>query len=341
MFKSVPSKSAVLSYPLLNLILFKLSWVVLVAGQEAFLLLAVLLQLGSLWLHPHLATAWRPALLVAATGMAVDQLLVLSGVFVFASPVLPLWLIMLWLAFGLTLTFGLRFLQALPLWAQSCIGALCGTGSYQAGVYLDAVSFGKTAGLTLLLLALLWAILLPVLLRMSRLNNLQVPRALLVLLLTLSVGSLPKQSLAQDSALQLVGHSTYRVMFWHLYDARLYANSINFSFPESVPFQLSLEYKRAFKKQQILGETLKQWQQQGLTIPAHWKEQMEILLPDVAAGDQISLYVDSDYRAVMTNNGSVIGQINDRDLSIAFAGIWLAENTTHPEFRERLLGAKR
>ncbi len=341
MAKSAPSKSAVLPYSLINLILFKLSWVALVAGQEAWLAVAALLQLGSLWLHPHIATAWRPALLIAATGMAVDQLLVLSGVFVFGSPVLPLWLIALWLAFGLTLTLGLRFLQILPLWAQSGIGAVCGAGSYQAGVYFDAVSFGKSAGLTLLLLALLWALLLPVLLRMSRLSNLQMPRTLLVLLLTLSIGSLPKQSLAEESGLQLVGHSSYRVMFWHVYDARLYASSINFSFPESAPFQLSLEYKRGFNKQQILGETLKQWQQQGLTIPTHWKETMEILLPDVRAGDQVSLHVDGDYRAVMTNNGSVIGRINDPDLSIAFAGIWLAENTTHPEFRERLLGGKR
>ena len=124
MVKSAPSKSAVLPYSLINLILFKLSWVVLVAGQEAWLAVAALLQLGSLWLHPQIATAWRPALLIATTGMAVDQLLVLSGVFVFGSPMLPLWLIVLWLAFGLTLTLGLRFLQILPLWAQSGIGAV-------------------------------------------------------------------------------------------------------------------------------------------------------------------------------------------------------------------------
>ena len=78
MAKSAPSKSAVLPYSLINLILFKLSWVALVAGQEAWLAVAALLQLGSLWLHPHIATAWRPALLIAATGMAVDQLLVLN-----------------------------------------------------------------------------------------------------------------------------------------------------------------------------------------------------------------------------------------------------------------------
>lgn len=332
------ARAAALASPWPSLLLFKLSWVLLVVWQDRLLLPVLLLQACCLWLHPALHTQWSRVLLIAFTGMALDQLLISAGVFVFpAGAYLPLWLALLWFAFALVLTQGLRVLQHLPAWSQSLLGAVGGPASYAAGRQFDAVDFGPTLSSTLILLALLWALLLPLQLRLAR-GWRPAPQALLTVpvLVAAALLALPGRASAQD--LQLIGQATFRFMLWQVYDASLYAPSPDFRFPDTRPFALTLQYKRKFTRDQIVAETLKQWQQQQVTVPSHWHEQLASLLTDVTAGDSLTLQVAADRRATLSHNGRTLGHIDDPAFSLGFAGIWLAENTTEPEFRRRLLG---
>jgi hypothetical protein len=325
---------------LVSLLLFKLSWVLLVVWQDSLLLAALLLQGICLWLHPAAPRFLLARVLpLALTGIALDQLLVSCGVFLFPAGHLPGWLLLLWLAFGLVLTQGLRILQELRWWNQSLLGGLGGPLSYAAGQQFGAVDFGLTLPATLLLLALCWALLLPLQLRLAR-GWRSPPLALLSMaVLATSMLVLPGKAGASSETLQLVGRASFRYLLWQVYEARLYAHSSTFSFPDSRPFVLELQYQRNFSSAQILGETLQQWQQQAVEVPSHWPEQLASLLPDVVAGDTLSLQVANDQRATLSHNGRALGQIDDPAFSLSFAGIWLAENTTQPELRRRLLGA--
>lgn len=332
--------AAVLSGPIGNLLLFKLSWVLLVVWQDLLVLPALLLQGLSLWLHPAPQALLPRALTIALTGIAVDQSLALTGIFVFPGGALPGWLVVLWLAFALVLTQGLRFLQYLPLWSQCLLGALCGPCSYAAGLHFDAVAFGQPLPTTLALLAALWALLLPLQLRLARGWD-ATPMALFTLgaLLATALLVLPGRANAAATDLRLVGQASFRFLFWSVYEARLYAPAAPFDFPGTTPFVLSLQYQRDFTREQLVEATLQQWQRQGVTVAEPWVPQLHALLPDVKAGDTLSLRVDSGGQATLHHNDRPRGQIDDPAFSLGFAGIWLAESTTEPEFRRQLLGA--
>jgi len=354
MFTRTGNSAFALPHPLCNLLLFKLTWVLLVVWQNALLLPATTALLLSLWLHPAIKRSVLPALRIAFSGLVLDQVLTLSGVFVFTNTSLPnlvpIWLLLLWLVYGQALTLGLAFLQKLPLWAQALCGAVCGAGSYSAGLHFGAVQFGLPLPVAVTLLAVLWAVLLPLHLRLARgwsplvsrkqpamFSSMVVSLLALALLLPLAA---PASANDHPGDLQLIGQASFRFMFWQVYDASLYAEGPGFRFPDSAPFQLQLVYKRAFNREQILAETQKQWRLQGLEAPPAWEQQLAALLPDVAAGDTLSLHVESDFSAALLHNGISLGRILEPDLSIGFAGIWLAANTTRPDFRQQLLGER-
>lgn len=154
-------------YALVNLVAFKLLWLSLVGFQNQGLWLALPLFL-LMWLgNPEFIQASRQMLVVSLTGILVDSLLSVTGVFIFPEALLPLWLIMLWFGFALALPCGLGFITRFPLWLQALTGAAASL-SYLAGLQLDAVEYGYSLLQTQLLLALLWAGLVPLFVRLQK-----------------------------------------------------------------------------------------------------------------------------------------------------------------------------
>ncbi|WKE63939.1 DUF2878 domain-containing protein [Gallaecimonas kandeliae] len=148
----------------LNLLLFQLAWLAAVLWQSPWAVAALLA------LHLALSPKRRnDALLMAAlvlAGLAVDGSLSAAGVLDFGPgpwPVPP-WLLALWAAFGMLPNHGLAWLKTRP-WLAAVLGALGGPFAYWAGVRLGAVSFGWPLGSSLAVLALVWALLLPLLMR--------------------------------------------------------------------------------------------------------------------------------------------------------------------------------
>jgi len=90
-----------------------------------------------------------------------DAILSAVGVFEFSGSVLvPLWLCCLWLAFAAVLGRSLAWLGVRPLVA-AIAGAIAFPLNYWAGLRLGAVEFGYSLPATMAILAVTWAVVLP------------------------------------------------------------------------------------------------------------------------------------------------------------------------------------
>ena len=146
-----------------NAIWFQAIWFLSVMGRDTMLLVTISL----LVLHFALVKQRRQELervaAVAIIGISVDAGLSLTNVFIFANAALvPLWLCCLWLGMAAALPRSLAFLQK-NTYVTALAGAVVLPLNYWAGARLGAVEFGYSLPLTLALMSLTWAILLPTL----------------------------------------------------------------------------------------------------------------------------------------------------------------------------------
>lgn len=158
-----------------NFVAFQAGWFacVLGAARGAPMLgpaVCALLLLAMLW-----ASSRRRALIVllAAGGLvggAWDTLLSALGLFHFDTashaPLLPLWMLALWVIFASTCNESLRWLQGRVLLAAA-LAAVAAPLSYLAGQRLGALSMPRPA-LALAAQAVGWAVILPLLLHLAR-----------------------------------------------------------------------------------------------------------------------------------------------------------------------------
>lgn len=150
---------------LANAALFQLGWFACVAGGNT---LWLLVPLGALVIHLLWISSWaqegRLILGIVLLGTAVDGMLRWLGVFEFSdvSPLIPLWLMLLWALLATTLRHCLSW-SARPWWRASLLGAVAAPLSYYAGGQLAEVQFPYGQPLTLIGIGLLWALLFPLL----------------------------------------------------------------------------------------------------------------------------------------------------------------------------------
>lgn len=152
---------------------FQLCWFLAVLGNHAMVPVLLLLIALHLALHPSSGKELRMMLIGGSMGLVVDGTLTQLGVFVFSAPpafVIPLWLLLLWAAFAATLRNSLSFLRHRPV-LTALLGAAAGPLSYVAGMKLGAVSFTLPLPQILILLAAIWAIQLPLLMKLAALAD--------------------------------------------------------------------------------------------------------------------------------------------------------------------------
>jgi len=155
---------------LINAVLFQVGWLACVIGGDS---LWLLLALAVLVIHLGWISSWpeegRLILSVVLVGTAVDSLLRAAGVFEFQdlSPLIPLWLMLLWALLATTLRHCLQW-SARPWWLASGLGAVGGAVSYYGGGQLAGVQFPYGEVPTLIGIGLLWALLFPLLHVMAR-----------------------------------------------------------------------------------------------------------------------------------------------------------------------------
>lgn len=148
----------------LNIILFQIGWLVCVLGGNCY---AMMYTAFALLLH-HLFVLksnaeWRLIIGAALLGCAWDALITYAGISTYTHSDalgLPIWLMCLWLLFASTLSHSLAWLHS-RLRLASLLAAIFGPASYWAGARLDKVQLIEPTWLTLSIMALGWAILLP------------------------------------------------------------------------------------------------------------------------------------------------------------------------------------
>lgn len=137
---------------IINAVLFQLCWFLAVLGGWIWVLPAVVVMAMHYYASSrNVVLDVRLPLVVGGTGMAMDGLLHASGIYAFPSePLLPapaavpLWLCLLWLAFGLTLNRSLAWLvQRNSLFMLLC--CVAGPLAYAAGRQAGAISFSDHA----------------------------------------------------------------------------------------------------------------------------------------------------------------------------------------------------
>ncbi|KIF59943.1 membrane protein [Pseudomonas fluorescens] len=153
-----------------NAVLFQLGWLACVLGGNS---LWLLLAVAALVIHLRWISSWaaegRLILCIVIVGTTMDSVLRQLGVFRFAdaSPLIPLWLMLLWALLATTLRHCLAW-SARPWWLASALGAVGGALSYYGGGRLAGVQFPYGEVSTLIVIGLLWAGLFPLLHLMAR-----------------------------------------------------------------------------------------------------------------------------------------------------------------------------
>lgn len=156
---------------LANAILFQLGWFACVLGGDSpwLLVVAVALVVHLFWVSSW-AREGKLLLSVFLFGSALDSFLMHMGVFDFGETrtLIPLWLALIWLLLASTLDHCLAW-SAQPWWRASLLGAIGGPLAYYAGAQLAGVGLPLGTTATITLLALVWAVVMPVLHGFARL----------------------------------------------------------------------------------------------------------------------------------------------------------------------------
>jgi hypothetical protein len=128
---------------------------------------AVYLVLHLLWSKERLRES-QFILTVGVLGMVVDSLSKITGLLTYNGDILniawlaPLWIGALWLQFASTLNLSLVWLQNNYLLAF-VMGAIAGPLSYMGGVRLGALALPHDKTFTVIVLAIIWGIVMPLL----------------------------------------------------------------------------------------------------------------------------------------------------------------------------------
>ena len=161
----------------LNVAIYYAGWVACVIGASNGRWVAGTAIAGCLVLAHHAIaternTEMRLAVAVASIGTLIDSLQMALGLLVFhvGQPIdwlAPFWIIVLWALFATTMRYALYWLNT-RLLTSAALGVFGGPLAFYAGHQLGAVDFHPTTGLSLGILAIVWGVLIPSLLWLSR-----------------------------------------------------------------------------------------------------------------------------------------------------------------------------
>lgn len=147
---------------LLNAVLFQSCWFLAIFSHWYFALCAFALLLVHFVQTNTSAHKALKLSYIASIGILIDSLLMHLGIYQFPEPeqrtadfIIPLWLIIIWCAFTLTLLSSLQWFLTKPyLFISLC--CISGPASYLAGRHFDALQFTDTS---LVFITLEWLVI--------------------------------------------------------------------------------------------------------------------------------------------------------------------------------------
>jgi hypothetical protein len=169
-----PKQSNRTSRLIVGSILYQAVWfaTVLSAGQVSrwwWGVLGVLVYIAVVL--PLWPTLWRRVVIMAVigvlTGLVMDSGMIWFHVWstprvAVPHPLPPVWLILLWSAFGMYIALSLEMLYGRYLFS-SVVGAIGGMLAYRGGVPFGAIEMGASVWLSTVVLMIAWAIAFPAL----------------------------------------------------------------------------------------------------------------------------------------------------------------------------------
>lgn len=152
-----------------NFLSFQSAWLVSVKMQQQGLLILIAILIGHFLVSQHRVRDWVTLMFITLIGSLVDLTASYMGLFAFKDDhLLPLWLMLLWANFSLTLHYSMAWLMRSPLFIQALLGGLFGCFSYYAAHKLGAVDYPVGISITIFALIVIWAVTLPVYVYIAR-----------------------------------------------------------------------------------------------------------------------------------------------------------------------------
>lgn len=154
-----------------------------------------------------------------------------------------------------------------------------------------------------------------------------------------AVAIAPQHALPATSELEKVGEARLKVMFWSVYNSRLYAEDGIYRQGKR-PLKLEIQYLRDISAEDLVKRTGEEWEKMGVTHERQdvWMDKLLALWPDVNKNDVLTLELDADNHATFYRNDERLGSIEDGDFGRNFIDIWLSPNTSRPDIRMALIG---
>ena len=139
-----------------------------------------------------------------------------------------------------------------------------------------------------------------------------------------------------------VGAARFKVMFFKIYDAELFAPDGRFD--RNGPYGLRLTYLVDAKKDRIISSTVKEMKRQKAASKAKidsWIPLMERHFIAMDKGGRAGFLDTGDGRLLVTANGRVVSEIDDRRFITALMDVWLGPKVRDRDFQDKLMGRAR
>lgn len=126
----------------------------------------------------------------------------------------------------------------------------------------------------------------------------------------------------------LIGETSFKVMWFSIYDAQLRVSSSEFDW--SMPFALTLTYKRDITSKRIVESSLKEMTANSDRDPHdfdRYRDTLQKCFPDVSHGDRFTGLSSGDDVTLFFLNGEERCRASEAGFKRDFFGIWLGDNT--------------
>ena len=151
--------------------------------------------------------------------------------------------------------------------------------------------------------------------------------------------SLPDVVTHDMTGLSLRGGAVMRFFGLKVYDVRLWTQMKPFSHDD--PFAVELVYDMSLKGKDIADRSVKEMRAQGHGDEEklrRWGDEMTKIFPDIKQGDTLIGVSLPGKEARFYNREKLIATVPDAEFAKAFFDIWLADKSSEPKLRLKLLG---
>ena len=138
---------------------------------------------------------------------------------------------------------------------------------------------------------------------------------------------------------ELVGEARLKVLFWNVYDAKLYAKGGVWKADE--PFALSLKYLRDLDGEDIAKRSIEEMRKQDFDdeeAMTRWYDMLVKIIPNVSDTSTIVGIQNADKSTILYHNDDLLGEIPEPLFTQWFFNIWLGEKTSEQKIRRKLIG---